>query len=83
MTFNENQESKELSIDSLFKNLENPENSLSYQLERIEYTFNDASPENTQLCTVLIDNICSNDESIKEKWWNFLKTLEKIKLETV
>lgn len=83
MTFNENNESKNNSIDSLFNRLENPENSNSHQFEKIEYAFNEASPENTQLCTSLIDDICSKDEWIKEKWWDFLKTLENIKLETV
>ncbi len=83
MTNLENQESREVSIDSLFNKLENPENSKSYQIERLEITFNEASPENTELCTSIINEICTNDEWIKEKWWDFMATLEKLKLETV
>ncbi|MDP2090414.1 MAG: hypothetical protein Q8K30_02350 [Candidatus Gracilibacteria bacterium] len=83
MTNFENQESREISMDELFSKLENSENLASHQLEKIEYSFNEASPENIELCTSIINEICANDEGIKEKGWDFLKTLEKIKLETV
>lgn len=83
MTNLENQESREISIDSLFNKLENPENSKSHQFEKLEYAFSEASPENTELCTSIINEICTNDEWIKKKWLDFMATLEKIKLETV
>jgi hypothetical protein len=39
MTFNENINTNEVSIDSLFNKLENKDNSMSYQLEKIESIF--------------------------------------------
>lgn len=83
MTFNENQEPMIKSVDLLFEELESPEKSYSHQLKKIEYAFNGASPENIQLVTSLINDICSKDEWIKRNWWDFLKTLEKVELGTV
>ena len=55
--------------------LEKGNNSMVNNLERIEECFQNASPENVQFCISQINEICSNDQWIKDKWRNFVSTL--------
>ncbi len=82
MNFLDNKEKKELSIDSYFNKLENPDNSFSFQLEKIETIFKEASKENIQNITTQINEIFKNDNWVKTRW-DFTKTLQNLDFKNI
>lgn len=69
-------ESAEYKINKLEENL------ASVVFDKIVNSFTEMSHENLELCTNLINNECSRDSNVIAKW-DFMATLEKIKLKTV
>lgn len=65
------------SIDLWLKDLE-VKNSPSLQLTRISELFSNMDSENTQLFTNKLNEICFEDNWIKEKWLDFKATLDNL-----
>ena len=82
MTFKEAKNLNEGSVESLFKKLEKKDNSMSYQLEKIEHIFWEASNENTQALLIQMNSILEKDEWVMKKW-DFMKTLQNLKLDII
>jgi hypothetical protein len=62
--------------------LENKDNSMSYQLEKIESIFWEANFEKTDFLLSQMNTIFQNDDGVMKKW-DFISTLENLKLNIV
>lgn len=73
----ENKIENKIDIEQKLGELE--KNNIDYQYEKLSFLFSETPTENIWILLENINDIISNDINIQKKW-DFLKTLEKIKI---